>query len=569
MRSSSLRRSSVVVSILAPLLTLGSACGSVPATPDGGERDGAPSSDGAPIDTPTGPAPEVVSVTPADAANAVEPAAPVTAVFSIDMDPASIDVTTFKVVVGTADVPGTVSYDAASKTATFTPSAGLPLTGTLVATIGAAVRSAGGAGLAADHRWTFTVRDGDWQAAEHLELSSNDASAPQVATDGKGNAMALWTQVEGMQSDLLAARFQRTRGWASPKRVESAATAPVGAGLALDGVGTAFAVWRQDSANRPSIWANRFDPSNETWGTAALLETDDQQYTYSTRVAASASGTAVAIWDNGNQIYTNRYAAASGWSMPQRVDIGNTYSPNPDVATNDAGQIAAVWIGPATSHYSVWSNRVRANGQWDEPKIMGDAQAAGDARSPRIVLDSSGNAIAVWAQLAAGNVRNDIWANRFDVGNGWGTAQLLETNNAASALSPDAAVDGQGNVVAVWAQSDGTRYSIWSNRFVPGTGWGTARLIETSDQDAGSPQVAADLAGNVVAVWTQSDGSRVRVWANRFVGAAGWGTPRAIDSATGGASATPSVALDAGGFAQVVWAQSDGTRNDIWANTLR
>ena len=67
-----------------------------------------------------------------------------------------------------------------------------------------------------------------------------------------------------------------------------------------------------------------------------------------------------------------------------------------------------------------------------------------------------------------------------DANSGWGTAQLIETD-AEIAAAPQVAVDGSGNAVAVWEQYDGTRYNIWSNRYVVGAGWGDAELIETDD----------------------------------------------------------------------------------------
>jgi len=47
----------------------------------------------------------------------------------------------------------------------------------------------------------------------------------------------------------------------------------------------------------------------------------------------------------------------------------------------------------------------------------------------------------------------------------WGTAQLIETDDAGEALRPQIAVDGSGNAIAVWQQFDGTRNNIWANRF--------------------------------------------------------------------------------------------------------
>ena len=55
----------------------------------------------------------------------------------------------------------------------------------------------------------------------------------------------------------------------------------------------------------------------------------------------------------------------------------------------------------------------------------------------------------------------------------FGTAALIETDNAGDASSPQVAIDTNGNALAVWRQSDGTRYNIWANRYTAGTGWGS------------------------------------------------------------------------------------------------
>ena len=89
-----------------------------------------------------------------------------------------------------------------------------------------------------------------------------------------------------------------------------------------------------------------------------------------------------------------------------------------------------------------------------------------------------------------------------DVNSGWGVATLVEIDNTGDASNPQVAVDGSGDAIAVWYQDDGTRDNIWSNRYVVGTGWGEATLIETDDSgDDYSPQVAVDSSGKAIAVW--------------------------------------------------------------------
>ncbi|MEX0605565.1 MAG: Ig-like domain-containing protein [Marinobacter sp.] len=70
----------------------------------------------------------------------------------------------------------------------------------------------------------------------------------------------------------------------------------------------------------------------------------------------------------------------------------------------------------------------------------------------------------------------------------WGSAALIETDAAGDARFPHVALDADGNGLAVWNQSDGDRNNIWANRYVTGVGWGTAELIEADDEgDAFSP----------------------------------------------------------------------------------
>lgn len=95
----------------------------------------------------------------------------------------------------------------------------------------------------------------------------------------------------------------------------------------------------------------------------------------------------------------------------------------------------------------------------------------------------------------------------------WGTALLIETDSN-SAGSSQVGFDGSGNAIAVWFQSDGPRMNIWANRYVAGTGWVLPQLIETDSDSGYWPQVGVDESGNAVAVWQQYDGTRWNIWAN-------------------------------------------------------
>ena len=105
-------------------------------------------------------APFVTSTIPAEAAVNVPLNQRVSVTFSTSMDPATLSGSgTFAVVetVGGSAVPGSVTYDAASKSAIFTPTANLAASTQYTATITSAAKSLTGIAVGANFVWSFTT----------------------------------------------------------------------------------------------------------------------------------------------------------------------------------------------------------------------------------------------------------------------------------------------------------------------------------------------------------------------------------------------------------------------------
>lgn len=144
----------------------------------GGGGGGVPS---APDLTP----PTVSSTTPASAGAGVEVTSAVRIVFSEAMNPATITGSTITVSNG---VTGTVSYDTASNTATFTPASVLANNTSYTVTVTTGVRDAAGNALAASHSWNFTTVSLSRQFG-----TATDDSASATALDGSGNLYVVGT----------------------------------------------------------------------------------------------------------------------------------------------------------------------------------------------------------------------------------------------------------------------------------------------------------------------------------------------------------------------------------------
>jgi hypothetical protein len=103
--------------------------------------------------------PTVSSVTPLPNAKAVPPDTYVTATFSKDMDPATLNTNTLKLVKrdDRTPVPGSVEYDSPTNGATYRPKNALANNTTYRATITADVKDNAGNALAQEDTWEFTV----------------------------------------------------------------------------------------------------------------------------------------------------------------------------------------------------------------------------------------------------------------------------------------------------------------------------------------------------------------------------------------------------------------------------
>lgn len=406
-----------------------------------------------------------------------------------------------------------------------------------------------------------------WGAAYLIENSDSDYSVyPKVRTADDGSAIVTWLQHDGESTNIWARRFDNS-SWGICEMIGinngSHAEKPQ---IAVASDGAAIVLWEQSDGTRDRIWANRFDGS--VWGTPELIDINDDSHSSDPQIAMAADGSAIAVWvqsdGSRDNIWANQFDG-NVWGTAERIgrnDLGYSYLPQ--VATTTDGSAIAVWFQHDGLTFSIWANRF-ASGVWDTAGLIesSDIEPAG---YPNIAIARDGSAIAVWQQWDGS--RHKISANQFD-GSVWGTAVRIENNNFDDAeffgIYPYVAFAGDGSAIAIWNQSDGIRHNIWANRF-DGSTWGTAELIENNDSgDAALPQITVAVDGAAIAVWHQTDGSRWNIWSNRFDGST-WGTSELIENSDSGDAAFPQIAFTIDGSAFSVWHQNDGSRLDIWSN---
>jgi hypothetical protein len=375
----------------------------------------------------------------------------------------------------------------------------------------------------------YIASTAQWGTVTVVDNLDVDALAPDVAMDASGNAIVVWSQLDAPPSaasagNVWARRYTASTGtWGSVEPLEAIDGRADQVKIAIDAKGNAMVVWmKRKDFLVTNMWSRYFSGITGAWAATQLVETIPGD-TSNPSIAFSAKGEAMAMWQqfDGARIglFSNHYnAVANTWGASQPVDSGGTYGVSvAHLALQSNGNATAVWTQYDGTRANIKASRYSATAvAWSTPTIILDTTTGGNASAPRVAVDASGNAMAVWAQIHDNNSNNpriSIWSNTFTASTGvWGTATLVETDDTSNANQPQVAIDASGSATVVWEQAG----NVWTRRVSAGQ-WSPATLLETDNKgDAGFPQLTVEPSGNAMAVWAQYDGTRYNIWANIF-----------------------------------------------------
>jgi hypothetical protein len=133
-------------------------------------------------------------------------------------------------------------------------------------------------------------------------------------------------------------------------------------------------------------------------------------------------------------------------------------------------------------------------------------------------------------------------------------------------FEPDVAVDASGNVISVWTRSDGSFFRIqYSTRTATGP-WATPITISDAGQSASQPDVAVDPSGNALVTWSRGDGTNIRIQATFRPAGGSFSSPVTI-SDPGFDATKPETDFDNSGKALITWQRFDGSVLRVQATT--
>jgi hypothetical protein len=333
--------------------------------------------------------------------------------------------------------------------------------------------------------------------------------------------------------------------------------------VAVDSQGNATAIWRRWSGEK-LIVESAVRRAGRGWSVPVDLDVDaggGYESSQSPQVAVDPEGNATAVWErrlDGRTfvIQSATRPAGGSWSAPVTISSGGRLNYRPRVVVDSEGNATAVWLWSIGESSVVQSATCPAEGSWSAPV---DVSAVGRAAFFfDVALDSQGGATAVWEEETKGAIQSatrlaeGIWSAPVDI-----------SVAGAFAHSPQVAVDSQGNATAVWERYNPQGTLIQSATRPAGGSWSAPVSLFKPRRHAQQPQVAVDSQGDATAIWERSNGSDLVIQgATRPLGGS-WSAPVDISAGDGRGGDHSLLVVDSRGNATAVWRGYDSNHSNF------
>jgi hypothetical protein len=307
----------------------------------------------------------------------------------------------------------------------------------------------------------ITLSTGEFRANTE---TTNDQSAPALATDSNGNFIIAWSSYaqDGDSGGIFAQRFDANY---SPLGDEFQINTTTGGNqtspdLAADSAGNFIVVWHGPGSNQEDIFAQRFDCDGQAIGSEFGVNDDPNGRDLHPKVSMSKTGTFVIVWENNqivaqSEIWQILYKIYDSNAVPIAAGKVNLLSQSryPDVAIDGNNNFTVVWVQNDIYHSSnlIMSCQYYDNGIEKTSPWQVNTTGLNSLTQSSITMDGSGHFIVAWDGHPDSANEDNIYARRYKFDATPLTGELLvNTTTAGAQQHPKAAMNNKREFVIVW-----------------------------------------------------------------------------------------------------------------------
>jgi lysophospholipase L1-like esterase len=220
-----------------------------------------------------------------------------------------------------------------------------------------------------------------------------------------------------------------------------------------------------------------------------------QKNAYSPQVKKDRSGNLWLIWEDWGQnqsrirlgrLEDGRILSAPALKQPEGFNFCA------DVCFDQSNEPFVAWTNVRKSNQGVHVQEVSSGKTW-----LLDSSSSPSTFTPKIIIDRDNKIWVFWTRK--GPLQEEIFYRVYDHSE-WSSLLKIPTDPRFPALNPDAAMDEEGTIWAVWSAYNGRGYEICSSRRHPG-GWSEVGKVSDSTQTGGDLFPSIGFAsGNVPVV---------------------------------------------------------------------
>ncbi|UCG69478.1 MAG: FG-GAP repeat protein, partial [Thermoplasmata archaeon] len=319
--------------------------------------------------------------------------------------------------------------------------------------------------------------------------STNVRNYPAVDIDSDGNIFVVWQDNRRANRDIYAQKLDPSGTVLWPSDVMVHQDFPnqnqYDPDVAVDSNGNAIIVWRDYRGPDSEIYAQKLDPSGAAvWSTSDVqVNQEPDDYQTLPKVVVDPSDNAIVTWEDDRFSDTNVYAQklnstgfAQWGATDKKVNQNDTgIKTEPDVAIDSSGNVIIVWEDNRDGDTDVYAQKLDLNGnpQWGLSDKKVNQNSSQSQSSPDVAVNSDGDAVVAWYDS------RDYWTTYYEIyaqqlnftGDAqWGVSDKKINQNPDDKRQnyPAVAVDQIGNIYIAWSdnRSDASTY-IYAQKLSP------------------------------------------------------------------------------------------------------
>ena len=313
---------------------------------------------------------------------------------------------------------------------------------------------------------------------------------------------AVWDRREGRSFVVQSATRPAGGIWSAPVNLSKAgAGSPL---VAVDPAGEVTAVWLLErEGGNCSVVQSATRPAGGSWSSPVDLSPAKQD-AGSPRVALDPQGGATVVWEEekSGTIQSATRSAGGSWSAPVNLSAAGEGGYEPRVAVDSQGNATAVWEGYNPDGTLIQSATRPTGGSWSAPVNL--SKPAREVREAQIAVGPQGDATAIWARS---NGRDLVVQGAMRPAGGiWSAPVDISAHHGQGGFYPRLVVDSRGNATAVWKGYDRNRHSQAIQAATRPLGGGWSQPTDVSNRvtrhiGISEPQIAVDPQGISTVVW--------------------------------------------------------------------